>query len=119
MLEKVYFLYFSIYLAIGTQLLNYLLVILNSNNNFNILKQSIISTATLIPLILILNLSFSIYYKYYTSKVNYSTLYMTFIIISITVSFLVQYLIQGNVELKLTNILGFVLALIGMYLIIN
>lgn len=119
MLEKIYFLYFSIYLAISTQLVNYLLVVLKIDTTYSILKQAILSTSILLPLILILNVSFTIYYKHYTKEISYSTLYMAFILISIIVSFFVQYLIQGSVELKVTNVLGFVFALIGMYLIIN
>lgn len=119
MLNKINFIYFAIFLAISTQMINYLFVILNTNSSYSIYKQSLITTTILLPFIFLLNYAFNIYYKYYITKINYSTLYITFIVISIFVSFFIQYLITNNIELKLTNILGFILSIIGIYLIIN
>lgn len=119
MLEKIHFIYFSFLLAISTQCLNFIIMKLNIDKTYSIWKQVILLTTWLLPIIYILNLLFNLYYKYYSTNVNYSILYMSFIIISIITSFFVQYFLYGTNELTIDKFIGIGLALIGIYLIIK
>ena len=113
------FIYFSLALAIGTQFLNYLFVKINIYSDISIFKQTLITTSILLPLIFILNYGFNIYYKYYSNKIDYSTLYIVFIVLSITISFLIQYLIYNNTNFTLIKFIGFLFTILGIYLIIK
>ncbi len=119
MIDKINFIYISLLLAIGTQGLNYLFMKLNIYDNLSLFKQSFITTSILLPLIFLLNYGFNIYYRYYNTSIDYSTLYITFIVFSVFISFLIQYFIYGSTNINIVKTIGFIFTIFGIYLIIK